>query len=100
MEELNAYQRYYQRNREAITARLREQYNPEAKKMYYTKNKEYIKEKMKEIYHHRKAEKNKALLLSARDKVDDTKRVIIDDVLQSGEYKTMNKRILQFLSQI
>ena len=86
---MNAYQRYYQRNREAITARLRDSYDPEAKRAYYEEHKEHIKEKMKEIYQRNKAQRNKSLLEERLKTADDALRSVLTRVIENEAYKTM-----------
>lgn len=96
-ETLTAYQRYYQRNRDVITARLRQTYNPEAKHQYYEEHKEHIKEKMKELYQRNKHARNKQALETALVSADDTKKVLLKKVLDSEAYKTMGTRAIQTL---
>ena len=97
METLTSYQRYYQRNREAITARLRNTYNPNAKHQYYEEHKDHIKEKMKEIYQRNKEAKNKQALETALTSADEAKRAILKKVIDSEAYKTMGAKSIQTL---
>ena len=86
----NAYQRYYQRNREELTRKMREKYDATAKHEYYEANKEHIKEKMKEIYGRNKALRLKAMLEEAKNKTtDEATKAVLTKVLNNKSYEGM-----------
>jgi len=99
--ELTPYQRYYQKNREALLLKQKEKYDPDAKKEYYTAHAKEIKEKMKLLYVRRKEEQHKKALEKCLETADDPLKTTIRQLLLN-DYKTMKPsaiRAIESLSQ-
>lgn len=97
----NAYKRYYQRNREELTRKMREKYDATAKHEYYEANKEHIKEKMKEIYQRNKAERLKQMVETARaNATDEASRAFLAKVLHTESYKGMGVKAVRALTEV
>jgi transposase len=58
----SAYARYYAKNREELTAKMREKYDPEKKKAYYAEHAYKIKADMADRYRRHKEERNSQML--------------------------------------
>ena len=95
-----AYARYYEKNREALTEKMRSRYDADKKRAYYEEHKEEMKKRMADRYKKNKEERNLSTLrqMLSRTPPDSVKEVI-DDLIKTERYKTINKQMLNFLER-
>lgn len=95
-----SYQKYYAKNRETLTAKMRERYDPFKKHEYYEEHKEEMKLAMAERYRKQKAERNRQMLTALlATPLPDELRQKVDELLTTDGYKEINKHYIKFLER-
>jgi hypothetical protein len=84
-----AYQRYYKKNKDALLAKQREQYNPDTKKAYYETHKKVIIERNKIAYVSRKNKEKKTMITARMETADETLRATLSEILKDAKYENM-----------
>lgn len=78
-----AYKAYYERNREEMTAKMRERYDPEQRRDYYAAHCDAIAERNRKRYTAKKQQRNKERLEELKEQIHPSFKPLVDSIINS-----------------
>jgi len=94
------YEKWYNKNREVLIAKMKEKYDAEMKKEYYDRNREQILKGQADRYKNKKAERNKTLLHALLLIENNPNKSIINDYLTTKQYQNLSLIYIKYLQNL